>query len=162
MDKRLLTILAILTAPGGLLMTGCAASYAGPGSRNPAARIVPRRQWELSGNLAHVERAADGSVGSRAVATEADPAPTLTVDFGRPSLFNLVAIEHGGDGMGFARRVQVLTSLDGEQYTPRYSSPGARHVTTLSLITPVFARYVRVRVTEPGDRPWSVGEISFQ
>lgn len=104
----------------------------------------------------------DGSIHSAAVDAQAGGTPSLTIDLGKPSMFNMIAIDHGRDEHGFAARVAVYTSMDGRRFTRQYVGPGTRRVTSLLLTRAVMARYVRLDAVAPGIRPWSVAEIYMQ
>jgi hypothetical protein len=109
-----------------------------------------------------VALAIDQNVATAAVSSAPDGKGTITIDLSKPCLFNMVVIEHGGNEMGFARRVAVLTSLDGEIFTQRYAGLGTRRVTVLYLGAPVLARFVRLRALVAGDQAWSVAEVYLQ
>ena len=136
---------------------GCGNGY--DNGRSEAAIITPRRTWRASGDMRTVQAAIDQDLATAAVSAESGGRGTITIDLGKPCLFNMIFIEHGPNEMGFARRVAVLTSMDGEVFTQRYAGPGTRRVTALYLGAPVLARYVRLRAVVAGDRPWSVAEV---
>jgi len=127
-----------------------------------ATAVSARTTWRVGGDLKEVKNAVDGSRVTAAVSEPAYQNAHVTIDLGKPCLFNMVVIDHGPEEMGFCRRLAVLTSLDGQNYTRRTVGPGTRRVTILSLITPILARYVRLQVVATGDRPWSVGEVYVQ
>ena len=64
--------------------------------------------------------------------------------------------------MGFAQRVGVSTSLNGQSYTRRAIAPGNRRVTIVCIVTSVLARYVRIEAMQPGTRAWSVAEVQLK
>ncbi len=127
--------------------------------RAEAAAISPRSAWQATGDLRSVAAAIDQNVATAAVSIETTGRGTITIDLSKPCLFNMVIIEHGADEMGFAPRLAVLTSMDGQTYTQRYLGVGTRRVTILYLGGPVLARYVRLRALTAGQRPWSVAEV---
>jgi hypothetical protein len=139
---------------------GCAGEYGG--GHSEAAVISPRSTWRAAGDLQSVASAIDQNPGTAAVSTAPDGRGTITIDLGKPCLFNMVVIEHGSNEMGFARRVAVLTSMDGEIFTQRYAGVGTRRVTILYMGTPVLARFVRLRAIVAGEQPWSVAEVFLQ
>jgi len=83
----------------------------------------------------------------------------LTIDLGKSCMFNMVVIDHGPGGTGYAHQVTLLVSIDGTDFQPIHVSPGTRRITTLSVITPTLARYIRLEATEPGAQPWSIAEV---
>lgn len=152
-------LILILTAA---MAGGCGGDFMDMSGR-PAASIVPdRRQWTVTGDVSRPARAADANAQTAAVSAAEYDGATVTVDFGKACLFNLAVIDHGPYEMGFAKRVAISTSLDGETFTYRKGATGTRGVTAISLITPVLARYVQFKAVMPGDQPWSVAEIHFQ
>jgi hypothetical protein len=146
------------------LSAGCASAplYRSAGPRPPASSVSGRGQWRLTGDLRRLAAATDGETRTAAVSEQQYRAAELTVDLGKPCVFNTVVIEHGMRPAGFCRRVAVLTSLDGKQYERRLSVPGTRRVTTVCLLTPMLARYVRVQAEVPGDGPWHIAELYVQ
>ena len=112
--------------------------------------------------MANPADAVDGNINTRAVASSDGATPQLTIDLGKPGMFNMVVIDHGRNELGFASEVRVQTSLDGRVFTNRYSASGARRVSSFLLLTPVLARYVRLEAVAPGQSPWSLAEIHIQ
>jgi hypothetical protein len=153
-----------------VMMIGVAAAALGAGcggpiyqdGRSEAAVITMRSTWRASGDLRNVAAAIDENISTAAVSAETSGRGTITLDLGKACLFNMVVIEHGPDEMGFATRVAVLTSIDGENFTQRIIGIGTRRVTILYLGGPVLARYVRLRALTSGQRPWSVAEVYLQ
>jgi len=107
-------------------------------------------------------RAIDGSVNTAATSVAGANAPSLTLDLGKAALFNMIAMDHGPDEFGFARRVVVRTSQNGRDFTKRYEAIGTRRVSSLMLVRPVVARFVRIEAAAPGAKPWSIAELHFQ
>lgn len=130
--------------------------------RSQAAAISPRTVWQASGDMRGLQAAIDGDVGTAAVSAASDGGGSITLDLGKPCVFNMVVIEHGAGEFAFARRVALLTSLNGISFTQRYSVLGTRRVTILCPAGPILARYVRLQATVPGDLPWTVAEIYLQ
>lgn len=141
-----------------LAVPGCDDDYH-EGPRFWGDRVSPRNRWVASGTVRNAAMSVDGNLSTAAVAAPGEANPHVTVDLGKDCLFNMIAVEHGPDERGFARRVAISTSYDGVIFTPQLEVPGLRKVTTAILIKPVLARYVRLQVVIPGDRPWSVAEI---
>lgn len=135
-----------------------------PEAQSAAAGITPRADWTCRGQgVDNPAAAIDGNMESRATTPSVSyRGATLTVDLGGPSLFNMVVIDHGSDPMGFAQRVAVSTSRNGESYTRCAIAPGNRRVTIVCIVTPVLARYVRIEAMQPGTRAWSVAEIQLK
>ncbi len=124
--------------------------------------ISPKRTWLVTGELLDVTSAADSDFTTSARSDYEYSGATLTVDLRRVCLFQTVILEHGASEHGHPRKLAVATSIDGKTYTLRHTAPGKRRVTILSLPEPVLARYVRLRVVQPGPRPWNVAEIYLQ
>ena len=144
-----------------VLIGGCTAEYATE-NQFPAARITVRDSWKITGDLTGLGNAIDGDPATAAVSAASYTNAEITLDLGKVCMFNTVIVQHGSDENGFARRVSILTSVDGQEYTLRGASPGNRLVSYFVLVTPVVGRYVRLHVTVPGARPWSVAEIYLQ
>jgi len=140
----------------------------GPGSiySDPRGSVVgsvsPRTQWRITGDLKDPQKAADDDVSTVALSHAVYSNAALTIDLGRPCLFNMVVIDHGPNRDGCAGRVAVLTSTDGREYVFRHAAPGSRRVSTLLMLTPVLARYIRLQVLQEGQAPWSVAEVYIQ
>jgi hypothetical protein len=154
----------IVPAIGALAVSGCTrtAAYSHANKKPPAAAISDPQIWRLGGNLYNLGHAADGSTSTATVSDPAYRNATLTIDLGKPCLFNAIFIDHGPSAMGFCRRVAVLTSLDGKHFSQQHVGPGTRRVTSLCIIKPVLARYIRLQAIIPGDRAWSIGEVYIQ
>jgi len=134
----------------------------GPDGQLPGAGYVtPRTSWKITGNMKDCDFACDGKFDTAATAPAGAQA-YVTIDLGKPCMFNFIAIDHGRDYDAFAKRVQIATSADGRNFTPQIVGPGTRRVSNFLLRRGVLARYVRITVVEPGSRPWSVAEIYLQ
>jgi len=144
------------------LWVGCAGVSYSDGAHSPAAAVTPKRLWRAQGSLQNAHLAIDGNQATAAVAALPYNGAALTIDLAKPCLFNMIAIEHGPDEWGFARRVSVLTSLDGEVFTNRFTASGTRWISIFCLIEPTLARYIRLQAVVPGQRPWSVAEVHVQ
>jgi hypothetical protein len=154
-----LAILVAAGACGALLLGGCATKFDHAGPRSPASAITPHTQWRVSGDLTNPAAAADGDLTTAAISQAAYAGAELTVDLGKPCLFNMIVMDHGPMPEGFPRRMAVLTSLDGREFTYTYGKEGNRQRTVFVLITPTLARYIRIKAVVPGSEPWSVGEV---
>ncbi len=164
MGRRLEQLMLFWIAVTAMVVGGCVPSgiYTPDGRTSPAAAISKRSQWNVFGDLREPHLAADGLVRTAAVSGNPYDGAMLTIDLGKACLFNMVVIDHGADEYGFPRRLDLLTSMDGQSFRHRWSGPGMRRVTNICPFTPIFARYIRFRVTIPGDRPWSVAEVYVQ
>lgn len=143
------------------LAGGCGSSMYQEG-RSQASAISPRVFWQVSGDMRGLQAAIDGDVSTAAISALPDGGGAITIDLGKPCVFNMVVVEHGTNEFAFARRVVLLTSLDGISFTQRYSALGTRRVTILCPVSPILARYVRLQAAVPGDLPWSVAEVYLQ
>lgn len=145
-----------------LCWEGCVESIYHEGPRAPASALSPRHQWRIFGDLQEPHKALDGEISSAALSDNVYDGASITIDLGRPCLFNAVAIEHGAKEFGFCRTVALLTSLDGQAYKHRHALPGTRRVTIITTVTPILARYVRLQAEVGGLEAWSVAEVHIQ
>ena len=148
-----------------LLGSGCGADgnlYLHRGAKSQAAAISDPRIWRLSGDLRDVRLAVDGDRSTAAVSTLIHENTSITIDLRKACFFNAVFIHHGSMTDGYCGRVAVLTSLDGRTYTPQFEAPGTREVTSLLILKPVLARYVRLKALRQGPGAWSVAEVYLQ
>lgn len=146
-----------------LVWIGCAdPNYGSSAAGGAAARIGPKGNWAASGTVPAAQLAVDGDKQTVAKAGTNRTDAMLQIDLGEISLFNMVVIDHGEEEMGFGRQVAVETSLDGRSWERVLTAPGKRKVTVLNMIRPQLARYVRLTVLEPGERPWAVAEVHLQ
>ena len=123
-------------------------------------RITPRGRWlAVSHDLRDAANALDGDINTAAVSGPSYDGAELTIDLGKPCMFNMVMLEHGPDEFGFCSRLAVLTSDDGVNFRPQTLVSGLRRVTTIILPSPVLARYVRLQAVAMGARPWSIAEV---
>ncbi len=142
-----------------VLLAGCDNSITDETGQAPGSVITPRRTWRVMGDVQNPAQAIDGSISTAATASGNYDNASITIDLGKPCIFNLIQIEHGSDEQGYARRASVLVSIDGEKYERVAEAPGTRKVTNINLITPTLARYVRIQANISGPRPWSIAEI---
>ena len=153
--------LCLLACFASAALLGCApdfntgGSYAGP-------RITPHNTWIAGGSLPGAALAIDGDAGTAATNDSPRANVELVIDLREPCEFESVTIDHGHNEMGFARKLAVATSMDGSTYLERYVGPDTRKVAILSLPGPVLARFIRIRVVNPGLQPWSVAEVSLR
>jgi hypothetical protein len=131
--------------------------------KNGLNAVSDWRVWRATGvGIAHPERAIDRDLTSYAVTGPSYQDAQLTIDLGKPCLFNLVTIDHGTEQTGCCRRVAVLTSMNGRDFVYRYAVDDTRRIAELFLPAPVLARYVRLQVILQGDKPWSIAEVYLQ
>lgn len=129
------------------------------GPKAPGSVITERRLWQASGDLENCSAAIDGSLSTAAVSKRNTEGSQITIDLGKPCVFNLVILEHGDDEFGFCRRMAMLTSMDGENFVKVCESTDSRRAAYITPITTQLARYVRLQIVTPGARPWAVAEI---
>lgn len=159
--NRIADMLAVPAIFLATLLVGCDGQVYPPnGAKGPAAAISDRSLWRVSGDLRNIRSAIDGDVYTAAVSDFDYRNAVVTIDLGKPCLFNMIVIDHGSAGAGgYCRRVAVLTSNDGRNFTQCYSVAGTKRFTILNMITPVLARYVRLHAAVPGEKPWSIAEM---
>jgi len=143
------------------VLAGCDGSIiAGSGT---SAAISPKSSWTATGDLKNIANAVDGNVNTFAITTGSYENAKLTVDLGKPCVFNTIAVDQGQENeFNFCRRITVSISYDGRNFTQIYAAPGTRRITYISLITPTLARFIRFQATVPGDRSWGVAEVYLQ
>jgi hypothetical protein len=151
-------LLAAAVASGGC---GASPVYSALNPEALAGAVSSPSSWRVYGNLENLPNAIDGNVQTAATSRGVGM-DVLTVDLGKVCLFNLVIIDHGSHEDAYARRVAVLTSVDGHNFDYHLSGPGNRRITSLLLERPVLARYVRLQAVLPGPQPWAVAEVYLQ
>lgn len=132
---------------------------AGHTPAGPGASVPPAERWKAYGSMPGVERTIDGQFSTHATSDEGSA--TLTIDFGKPATFNLASLDHGSQPFGFADRLAMFTSIDGQTFTRVKEVTGTRQVTYVVVFHPVVARYVKFQVLRAGPRPWTVAEVGF-
>ena len=149
----------------GAALVGCDAAppvYQEASGTYLAASITPRSQWKVSGAVSNPAAAVDNDLHTAALTGPDYIGAAAVVDLGKPCSFQTVIIDHGVNEMGFARQVELASSLDGQNYQHEYSTAGARRVTIICLPKPILARYIRLVAEAPGTQPWSLAEIYVQ
>lgn len=140
--------------------SGCVSNiYDDQRSTSAASSVPPKSNWQISGDLVGLRQAIDGNVATGASSASYYTNAQITIDMGKPSVFNMVIVDQGNSEMGFPRRLAVSASMDGKNFIYLYAVPGTRRVTMLNWVTPVLARYIRLQAVAQGDMPWSVAEI---
>ncbi len=158
--KRIVAVMLLgLIAMGG----GCDPGpiYGPDAPRVSVGTISDRQSWTAKGNLEDGDLAADGNINTIAIGQVGNSA-SLTIDLGQACMFNFVVVDHGRNELGFARQVEIATSIDGRTFTPQANCPGTRRVSNFLLNLTVLARYVRITAVQPGANPWSVAEVYIQ
>ncbi|MDP6635586.1 MAG: discoidin domain-containing protein [Phycisphaerae bacterium] len=164
-ELRSRTVLFTTLAVCVFLGAGCGPAgnlYLHRGKKPPAASISDPRSWRLSGNIPDVRLAVDGDRSTAAVSPLIHENTAIVIDLRKACLFNAVFIHHGSMTDGYCGRVAVLTSFDGQNFTPQFEAPGTREVTSLIIIKPVLARYVMLKALKQGPGAWSVAEVYLQ
>ena len=156
--KLLRFVFVALVAAGAV---GCGSPYV-VDRQFAAGALTPRSRWKASGPLKDPAKALDGNDTTAAVSEPYYNDVALTIDLGEVCVLNMITIDHGPDEMGFCIRIAAETSLDGENFVRRAEAPGTRRATFISMVTPVLARYVRLKVVAQGEKPWSVAEVHLQ
>ena len=89
---------------------------------------------------------------------------SLIIDLKRICVFNEIVIRHGAGKFahGHAGIVGVYASMDGKKYKFVKAFPGTRSYTYFTLLTPVTARYIKLKVSKPGKYPWTISNILIQ
>lgn len=158
--KRIVAVMVLgLTALG----VGCDPGpiYGPDVPRVSVGTITDRQSWKATGNLEDGALAADGNINTIAIA-QAGNSSSLTIDLGQACTFNFVVVDHGRNELGYARQVEIATSIDGRTFTPQANCPGTRRVSNFLLKSAVLARYLRITAVQPGTNPWSVAEVYIQ
>ncbi len=159
------TVMLAILAGAFLFLPGCGPEFDMNRGTTLGDNISPQSTWKIDstdGGFVGLRQAIDGSPLTFAVTSRRYNNATITLDLGRPCVFNLVALRHGINENGFARRLSLSTSLDGKDYTSRYECVGTKKVTYIPILTPITARYIRIRASVPGSEAWSIAEIYLQ
>ncbi len=145
------------TLPGGALAT-----FTWPASKQlrPAYRAVP-----LVGATATADpagetpgAAVDGDASTRWSSGAAQaPGQYLQADLGRPTIFDRVQIDAGGNLGDYARGWTLAGSLDGVTFTTLASGPGTGQLTTADVHGK--ARYLRITSTGSSGSWWSIADL---
>jgi len=159
------TIFAIVLIGCVAFGSGCGITgnqYYHDGRRASASSISPPPSWRLSGRVPNVTLAVDNDRSTASVSSLVRSDTEITIDLQKACVFNTVHVHHGSMEDGYCARVAVLTSLDGVNFTLQQEVPGTKVVTTLMIIRPILARYVKVKALRQGPGAWSVAEIYLQ
>ena len=156
--------MVVVLVPLVFAVAGCepAPIYDRAQGRLPVGYVPDRAKWVVYGTVANPGYAVDGSIQTVATAPDGARNASLTINLGKTSHFHMIVVDHGRSEFGFARHVLVETSSDGKHFTPRHRAFGTRRVSTFLLPRPVVAKYLRLRATVPGEKPWSLAEIHIQ
>ncbi|RKY26669.1 MAG: hypothetical protein DRP83_03795 [Planctomycetota bacterium] len=164
-ERKIRTLLLAVLLLAGLGAVGCEPDFGLSRGRTLGVAIPDPQTWRVSstnGGFKNIRRAADGDASTLAVSARRYRNAQITIDLGKPCLFNLLALRHGENAFGFARKVALSTSMDGKRYTNRYSCPGTRGITYIPVLTQILARYVRITAVVQGSQPWAISEIYLQ
>jgi glucosylceramidase len=146
------------TLPGGALAT-----FTWPASRQlrPAYDPVPLVGATATANPAGETPAAavDGDASTRwSSGTAQAPGQYLQVDLGRPTIFDRVALDSGGNLGDYARGWTLAGSLDGVTWKDLAAGTGTGQLTTID-VAHAKARYLRFTSTGSSGSWWSVADI---
>lgn len=161
--KKYWTITLMVLTGALLFLPGCGPEFSM--ESRVGDPLPPQYTWKISstgGGFIGLRQAIDGSPITFAITSKRYNNAAITLDLGRPCIFNLVALRHGINENAFARRVLLSTSLDGKKYTNRYECAGTKMVTYIPMLTFITARYIRIRASVPGREAWSIAEIYVQ
>ena len=158
-------LLFAVVASAAQVFCGCSPSgnlYVQLTDKPPAAAISDPRTWLLSGTIPNAKLAVDGDRSTEAVSNLIHENTSVIIDLRKACLFNAVFVHHGSMPDGYCGRVAVFTSFDGQNYTKQFEAPGTREVTSLLIIKPVPARFVKLQALKQGPGSWSVAEVYLQ
>jgi hypothetical protein len=141
---------------------GCVGPIYNRSAMGAVANVSTYTTWTITGDLNNLRAAIDDNVATAATSNSYYTSAYFTIDLGRPCVFNTVIVDHGMNRDGYPRRMSAEISMDGRNFQYQYSVPGTRRVTIMNWVTPVMARYIRVRAVAPGNQPWSVAEVYVQ
>jgi hypothetical protein len=142
-------------------LAGCLGAPIASEPRGPT--ISAKGIWRAYGDLGGAKLAIDSDVNTAAISAASYANAKLTIDLGKPCLFNTIVVDHGPkDPLAFCRLVSVSISSDGRNYKQVLLAPGTRRITYLNLVTPALAQFIRLQAVVAGDRPWSVAEIYLE
>jgi hypothetical protein len=165
-DRKSGTLLLTVLAVVGLGVLGCEPDFDLSRGRTLGMALPAQQSWKVTASadsgFKNIYRAADGDASTLAVSARRYRNAYITIDLGRPGVFNLIALRHGERAYGFAMKVALSTSMDGKRYTKRYSCPGTRGITYLPVLTPITARYIRITAAREGSERWAISEIYLQ
>lgn len=144
---------------------GCDPKFDYSGDRAQPEAIAAQTEWKVTGTpgeFSFLTFAYDGNPMTVCQSKSYNRGQAITIDFSRPCIFNMIAIQHGPFEYGFAKEVAVEISNDGKTFTRIFNGEGTRKITYLCILSPVKARYVRLVALRPGAEKWSIAEIYFQ
>lgn len=148
------------------MAAGCDPNFNYDGDRAQPGAMAPQTEWKVTGSPAgefsFLTFAYDGNAMTTCQAKNYTRGQAITIDFTRPCIFNMIAIQHGPYEFGFPKEIAVDISNDGKNYTRIFTGEGTRKITYLCILSPVKARYVRLVALRPGSDKWSIAEIYFQ
>jgi hypothetical protein len=88
---------------------------------------------------------------------------TIDIDLGSPQIFfkMLLKVTESPYDQDFPGRIAVYVSNDRNFGTPSAGNVQGNQWTWIDFSSAQVGRYVRIVITEPRDRPWSLGELSI-
>lgn len=144
---------------------GCDPNFNYNGDRAQPGAMASQTEWKVTGTpgqFGFLSFAHDGNAMTVCQAKSFSRGQAITVDFTRPCIFNMIAIQHGAYELGFPKEIAVDISNDGRNFTRIFTGEGTKKITYLCILSPVKARYVRLVALRPGIDKWSIAEIYFQ
>jgi len=167
---RNVSVYTVLLRAGLLLMGGLLAGcelegFNYDGNRAAPGVISSYKEWTIRAQgtqFQNLRSAIDNNQMTAAVSARNYTNASVTLDLGQLCFFNCIAILHGENQDGYARRVAASISSDGQTYRHLKTVYGTRKVTYILLDQPVRARYLRLTAVQQSIRPWSISEIILQ
>jgi len=147
------------------IAAGCDPNFDYNGQRAQPGAMAVQSEWNVTGTpgqFSFLSFAHDGNAMTVCQAKTYNRGQYITIDFTRPCIFNMIAIQHGPFEYGYAREIAVEISNDGKNFTRIFTGEGTRKITYLCILSPVKARYVRLVALRPGIEKWSIAEVYFQ
>jgi glucosylceramidase len=146
------------TLPGGALAT-----FTWPASGQLRSRFAP---VATPGATAMADpagetppAAVDGDASTRwSSGTAQAPGQYLQVDLARPTIFDRVAVDSGGNLGDYARGWTLTASSDGTTWRTLATGTGTGQLTTIDVAR-TKARYLRITTTASAGNWWSVADI---
>jgi len=158
---KIISFVVILSFMAG----GCDPNFNYDGPRAQPGAMASQTEWKVTGTpgqFSFLSFAHDGNAMTVCQSKGYSRGTAITIDFSRPCMFNMIAIQHGPFEFGYAKEVAVEISNDGKNFTRIFNGEGTRKITYLCILSPVKARYVRLVAIRPGIDKWSIAEIYFQ
>jgi glucosylceramidase len=144
------------TLPGGALATFTWPSF-GAGRY---AQVATPGMTAIASPVGETPAAAvDGDASTRwSSGTAQEPGQYLQADLARPTVFDRVAIDSGGNLGDYARGWTLAASLDGTTFKPIASGAGTGQLTAVD-VPRTRARYLRITSTGTSGSWWSIADL---